>query len=261
MEIGGKTGNINNAELLKAIETLKNENSQDNYKPFVENLVKAKFIVPAVIEQNADQNDDEKKKAVKINFRVITDQNKKNFFPCFTDNAVFKAGVKEDGVKKVVLSYDDLSSMVLQSDGKIDGFVINPYTSGMQVRADLLRELEKAKKRAKSNVKKHTIPTNTKVRLRTPKYMPVDMLEKAKEYFAEHQNVKAAYIQMMEKPDADEEYLIAIDFDGDEQDLFDGLLPKIKEYSFGIPIALTDTNNGLGEKVSENTEPFYQKED
>ena len=38
------------------------------------------------------------------------------------------------------------------------------------------------------------------------------------------------------------------------------LLPKIKPLAFGIPIALTGTDNGLGKKVTENTEPFYKKE-
>ena len=51
-----------------------------------------------------------------------------------------------------------------------------------------------------------------------------------------------------------------IDFEGDEEDLFDSLLPKIKPLAFGIPIALTGTDNGLGKKVLENAEPFYKKE-
>ena len=111
-----------------------------------------------------------------------------------------------------------------------------------------------------TNIKKHTIPANTKIRLRSPKYMPVDMLEEAKKFFVERPNIKAAYIQMMEKENSDEEYLITIDFEGDEEDLFDSLLPKIKPLAFGIPIALTGTDNGLGKKVLENAEPFYKKE-
>lgn len=54
---------------------------------------------------------------------------------------------------------------------------------------------------------------------------------------------------MMEKENSDEEYLITIDFEGDEEDLFDSLLPKIKPLAFGIPIALTGTDNGLGKRL------------
>ncbi len=260
MEIGKKIGKIENEELIKAVDILKNDNNRENFKPFVENLMKAVFILPATVEQMPGENEtDDKKKNVKVNFRIITDQNKKNFFPCFTDEAAFDAGIKDDKVTKIALAFDELSSMLLNSEGKIDGFVINPYTVGMQVPVDMLKVIEKTKKKVNSNVKKQPMPANTKIRLRTPKYMPIDMLEKAKEYFAEHQNVNAAYIQMMEKPEEEDEYLIAIDFDGDEHELFDGLMPKIKDYSFGIRIALVGTDNDLGKKVAENAEPFYEK--
>lgn len=262
MDISEKNIDIDNTELLKAMDMLKADDNEENFKPFLAALSKAKFLVPAVVEKiSEDENKEngEAKKNYKVNFRIITDQNKKNFFPCFTGKEVFDEWIKDDEAQKIVISFNDLSKMVLQSDGKINGFAIDPYTNGMQISTDFLKNLEKANERAKSNIKKNTLPTNTKIRLRTPKYMPVDMLENAKEYFKEHDNVKAAYIQMMEMPDADEEYLIAIDFDGNEHELFEGLMPKIKEYSFGIHIALTGTDNDLGKKVSENTEPFYER--
>ena len=65
---------------------------------------------------------------------------------------------------------------------------------------------------------------------------------------------------MMEKGNSDEEYLITIDFEGEEQPLFNALLPVLKPLAFGISIALTGLDNGLGKKVVENTEPFYKKE-
>lgn len=263
MEIGDKIGRVDNTELEAALKNLKEDNSRENFNAFIGILPTAKFFIPAVIEQIPENNadSDTETKRVKINFRVVTDPKENHFFPCFTSTDELDEGIKDDkeNVEKVALTFDDLSDLIEKSDGKINGFVINPNSNGIQISTKMIEAILKAKKNASANVKKQPIPANIKIRLRTPKYMPIDMLEKAKEYFKKHQNVNAAYIQMMEKPDEDEEYLIAVDFEGDGEALFDGLMPEIKELSFGIPIELTGVDNGLGQKVAENTEPFYKK--
>ena len=253
-----ENGKIKNDALLEAIEVLKAENNQQNLKNFIEKLLQARFILPATLDPKPVK-DDQGRIMGDGKFRV------KNFFPCFTNDEEFERAIKEVEVEKMALTYKEVAPLVLNSKGQIQGIVIDPYTVGMQVPDALIKTVDESRKsvleeRKNTNIKKHTIPANTKIRLRSPKYMPVDMLEEAKKFFAERPNVKAAYIQMMEKENSDEEYLITIDFEGDEEDLFDSLLPKIKPLAFGIPIALTGTDNGLGKKVLENAEPFYKKE-
>ena len=231
-------------------------------------MEEARFILPATLDPKPVKDDQGRIMGdgkFRVNFRVITDNTGKNFFPCFTNDEEFEHAIKEVEVEKMALTYKEVAPLVLNSNGQIQGIVIDPYTVGMQVPDALIKTVDESRKSVleehkNTNIKKHTIPANTKIRLRSPKYMPVDMLDEAKKFLAERPNVKAAYIQMMEKENSDEEYLITIDFEGDEEDLFDSLLPKIKPLAFGIPIALTGTDNGLGKKVTENTEPFYKKE-
>lgn len=257
---------IMNEELLKSIEVMKGENNQQNLLAFIDKLVKARFILPATLDPKPTKDVEGRimgNGKFKVNFRIITDNTGKNFFPCFTNDTEFEKAIKEPDVEKMALTYKEVAPLVLNSNGKIQGIVIDPYTVGMQVPDRLMQTIEEnggVVTGEKSNIKKHTIPANTKIRLRSPKYMPVDMMEAAKKFFAEHPNVNAAYLQMMEKGNSDEEYLITIDFEGEEQPLFNALLPVLKPLAFGIPIALTGLDNGLGKKVVENTEPFYKKE-
>ena len=76
------------------------------------------------------------------------------------------------------------------------------------------------------------------------------MLDAAREYLADKENVDRAYIQMMEEQGQEDKYLVALE-------VFAGLIPLMKPHSFGIEVALVRADNMLGKKVTEVTEPFY----
>lgn len=253
-------GKITNEELVKAMALMKENDNLDTKRNYLMNVVKAKFLIPAKMEKRPDKDENGeplKKGKVRVNFCVITNPEKKSFLPVFTDEEEMAKGKYEDA-EKVVIQYQDLEHMVLASKGELSGIVINPHGEGFIIPVELIADLEKNKK--KTNIKKNEIPTNANIKLRTPKYMPVDMLEAASKLMTERQEVKCAYLQMMEKDNGDDEYLIAVDLDGDELALFNDLMPVMRPHSFGINIALTNVKNGLGAKVAEIAEPFYVKE-
>lgn len=255
---------ITNEELVKAMALLKEKNTPDTQRNYIANVVKAKFLIPAKMEKKPDKNEKGEpltRGRVKVNFCVITNAEKKSFLPVFTDAAEMAKGNYEDA-EKVIITYPDLANMVLASKGALSGIAINPHGEGFMVPTELVVDLEKNKKSNanKSNIKKNALPANMNIKLRTPKYMPIDMMEAASKLMAEDADVKCAYLQMMDKEDGDEEYLIAVDTDGDEAVLFNALMPVMRPHSFGINIALTNVKNGLGAKVAEIAEPFYVKE-
>ncbi|MGN0396294.1 MAG: enhanced serine sensitivity protein SseB [Coprococcus sp.] len=252
-------GLIRNDELVKAIAAIKANSNTDTQREYLSNVVKSTYLIPAIFDkkpQKANEGKIAPDEKVKVNFCVITGKDKRNFFPIFTDVDEYNKGSYE-GADKMLITYRELVPMVLKSNGAISGLAINPHGNGIIMLAGLMEELEKNKIR---NVKRQTIAPNEKIKLRTPKYMPVDMLEEAKKFFAGKPYVERAYIQLMETPDSDEQYLIAVETEGDEAALFSELMPLIKPLSFGIKTALTNTRNGLGAKVAEIAEPFYQKE-
>lgn len=257
MDTGEK---LKNDRLVKAISDLKKRNELETRNEYITSLLEAKFLVPATFDPKPKKDADGKiiqGEKVNVHFRILGTQKKEKVFPCFTDDEGFQKGFGEEDVEKVVLSYNELAQLILNSKGAISGFAINPYTDNMPVTASLIEKIEETKKNA---LKKQEMKPGSTVKLRTPAYQPIDMINVATEFFKKSPNVNAAYLQMMEKEDGEDEYLIAIDHTGDEQKLFADLMPIIKEYSFGIPISLTNSENYLGKKVMEKAEPFYKKE-
>jgi hypothetical protein len=239
---------------------------------YIDKGLRAKYLVPAQLDPKPEKDENGKiitQGKIKVNFKLISNKAKANFIPCFTDDDSFNAGVKEEA-ERIVLNYKQLAPVILSSKGAIQGFVINPYTDGMLMPAPMIAKMEeaakkaeeakKAKKAAPKSVVKQEIPENTKIKLRTPKYMPVDMINEATEYLKSIEDVNAAYVQLMEKGDSDEEFLVTVDYDGDEEKLFEQLMPILRKNSFDMPVSLTSANNGLGQKVKECAEPFYVKE-
>lgn len=251
---------LNNDRLIKAIIGLNADNNLETRNEYISSLIEAKYLVPATFDpkpkKDADGNLIQQEK-VKVHFRILGTPNKEKIFPCFTDDEEFQKGFGKEEIEKVVLSYNELAQLILNSKGAISGFAINPYSHNMPVTATLIEKIEETKQNA---LKKQEMKPGSTVKLRTPAYQPIDMINVATEFFKTSPNVNAAYLQMMEKEDGEDEYLIAIDHTGDEQKLFADLMPIIKEYSFGIPISLTNSENYLGKKVMEKAEPFYQKE-
>ena len=135
-----ESGKIKNEALLEAIEVFKAENNQQNLKNFIEKLLQARFILPATLDPKPVKDDQGRIMGdgkFKVNFRVITDNTGKNFFPCFTNDEEFEHAIKEVEVEKMALTYKEVAPLVLNSKGQIQGIVIDPYTVGMQV-ADAL---------------------------------------------------------------------------------------------------------------------------
>ena len=255
---------IKNEDLKAAISDIRGGSKEEaDRNKFLGSLICGKFIVPATIDPKPEVNEKgeiHSKGKYKINFHIITNKDKQSFFPCYTDDEEYEKGTESKNTlnsEKVVLTYKELAQMVQSSKGKIAGLVINPFGMPMPVNASLIDRLEQSKNAGP--VSKETLKPNSKIKLRTPKYMPVDMLEKACEILKEEPEVEAAYMQMIEKEDSEDEYLIVIDTEGDVQGIFAKLAPELKEYSFGLKVAFTPAENPLGQKVIELTEPFYTK--
>lgn len=257
MELGKQ---ITNEDLVKAMNDIRENQNENTQSAYLDALLRAQFLVPAVFDPKPVKDADGKLKVgekVKVSFRIITNKEGHHYMPCFTDDVEFDKNTSEEPVERVLLRYREIADIILKSNGSIEGMVINPHGQGLILVADFLDKLGKAQEAATS---KQTIPANTKVKLRTPKYPPVDMQEKASEYFKTRPEVRAAYLQIIEKDDGDEEYLIVVDAVGDTQGMFAEVIPLIKEYAFGMKVGMTPGSNGLGAQVMKMVKPFYERE-
>ncbi len=255
---------ITNDELIKAISRLKEDNSIKAQKDYVECVMKAQFIMP--VKAVAMPGEGDKAGAVKVNICILTNQEGKEFLPVFTSLVELEKGDYSDA-QKAVITYKDLKKMILERKERFVGIAINPHSDNLIFPTALIDDIENDRGPFSStggnpHIKRNQIPANANIVLRTPKYMPVEMLEEAKKYLAGKMGVNRAYLQMMETNKSEDEYLIVIDCDDnvDEVALFGELIPIVTPYSFGIHVSVTSTGNELGMKVALDAEPFYEKE-
>ena len=257
-DIGKK---VTNPELLEAMKALKDKQEGDTMKTLFEAILKAVLIVPAKFDKEPQPDENGKivlDKNIKVNFALLTNQSGDKVLPCFTDEETLNASQFDDSFQKILLPYKQLSDMVVNSKGAISGIVINPFTENCCIPAELMIDYHNFSN--KNLVQKKLTPGST-VKLRTPRYQPVQMLEECSKLLVKYPVVERAYIQMMEEEKKEDKYLVALDMLGDERPLLSALIPAMKPHAFGIEIAFVKTDNPLGQKVKELAEPFYVRAD
>ena len=80
---------IFNPELKKAIENMQAENSRENIDAMINEVIKAKFILPARItpttQAKTENGQTVMQAATQVQFRLLENANKDKFFGLFTD--------------------------------------------------------------------------------------------------------------------------------------------------------------------------------
>lgn len=258
-EIGKK---IKNEKLVAAMRVLKENENQDTIRAFFKEVTSSALIAPAQFDAEPDENG---KLVVngqtKVNFAMLTNDKGDRVIACFTsDELVEDSQFKH--FKRVILPYKQLSNVILNSKGAITGIAINPFTENCVISDKFVKSYEESRKNGgkPSSIRKQTFAKGDKVQLRTPKYLPVAMLEEASKFFEKHPEVTRAFLQMLDDGRGDDKYLIVIETDADERPIIEELLPVIKPHSFGIELMFMKSTSMVGWKVTTITEPFYTKQ-
>lgn len=258
-DIGKK---VENPVLLEAMRRLRENENSDTLRAFFGAVVHAVFVVPATFDKEPVVAADGKQtleQGVKINFALLTNENGEKVLPCFTDEETFAASQFNEGFKRIIFAYKQVEDLVFNSKGGIKGIAMNPFTENCFVSGDFIRQYREHKE---TGLVENKIKPGTKVKLRQPKYQPINMLEAATKYLEEKGNVNRAYIQMMEESGKEDKYLITLDMvEGeDEKPVIAGLIPLLKPHSFGIEIAFVTAKGSLGSQTMHMTDPFYTRE-
>jgi hypothetical protein len=257
MELNNKQKKIDNSQLEAAIKAVRAEENPETRKAFFDAVTKAMYIVPVKLPSVPKLDENGKpvtNEPVQVQISLLQNADKEEVIPCFTNDKEVDTTHASDLFRRILLPYNELVNIILGSQGRIVGMAINPFTETCFVSAKFMQEFKEFNEK---NMEENKIKPGTKIKLRTPKYLPVDMLEAAKEYLKGCQNVRKAYIQMMEEPGKEDKYLIAIDMVGDTKYILKDLISVMKPMSFGIELAFVDVKNGLGKKVVQLASPFY----
>ena len=147
---------VSNPMMVGSIELLKAEDTPEHRQMFLDELQKAKFLSPVVIDPVPvpDENgrvtiarDD------KVQFPMLSTEDGRKFFMAFTDWTELKKWRDEENQQTFAMNFDDYAGMLLRKDaqGNISpalGFVINPFGGNIVVTREMVASMIAAKLKA-----------------------------------------------------------------------------------------------------------------
>ena len=151
-----------NPMLVGTIELLKVDASPEHRNLFVTEMMKAKFMSPAMISP-LPQMDGQQKLAPgsKVQLPTLTGPDGKHYFMAFTDKMELDKLNKPQGASFIALSAEEYAGMLLRKDSPVSGFVINPGSANAVVPKEMLTSVLAAKLAKMKGTKVET-PTSEK---------------------------------------------------------------------------------------------------
>lgn len=254
---------VTNPELKVAIKVMKESDTKESQDHLINEVMKAHFISPVIISplpgNSGDSSQAVLKKNTKIDFSIIENTAKQQFFLAFTDWKELRKWHKGENRQTLILTFDNLAAMVLDKKGNSEGFAINPYGENIIFNKTMIRALwEEKERQAKGGVIEQVVKKDTTVQLEQPKIYPKEMVNAISNYLKKQKNVQAAYLQLMIK-EGEQSYLVIVDFTGDRRKIFDGIVNVVMSYLNGMFIDLVPYDSDFGRNATNNIEPFYKK--
>ncbi len=251
---------VTNPDLLKAIND-SYPNQTDRQKQIILEVRKAHLLAPVLIspEPEGDINVNERviKKDTTISFNLIEDTNNQTFLIAFTDWNALRKWSNIENQQTLIVTFEDLSSMVLNSKDGHAGFVINPYGEDIVFRRSLLEALkEEQNKPIIDNSCEYVVKKDTSVMLGQPRVFPQELVDAIKRYLKNQRMVRAAYFMQMLR-DEEISYLLIVDFSGDKKELFSGIANSAQGYLNGMNIDMMPLEAGFAQNAVRNVKPFY----
>lgn len=126
---------VSNPMMVGSIELLKAEDTPEHRQLFLDELQKAKFLSPVVIDPVPQPDEKGQVKIArdsKVQFPMLSTEDGRKFFMAFTDWIELKKWKDEENQQTFAMNFDDYAGMLLRKDaqGNISpalGFVINPF--------------------------------------------------------------------------------------------------------------------------------------
>ncbi len=253
---------IFNPELKEAIVNMQEDNSKQNIDKMIDEVVKAKFILPAkVIPTTQAVTENGKtvmKQATQVQFRLLENQNKEKFFGLFTDTEELFKWQDTKSAQKVVTDFDSVSQMVMDPNSNVSGFVINAFGKSVTFPKNMIISIKQQKDF--NTLNKDLFKPGEQIKIGEPKDYPIDLMAALINHFSSEPNVNLAFLRMMEHSDK-KSYLVVVDFVGDMKKIFDAVKEAAKPYlNDDMDMLVMPSTMDMARNAVNGVEPFYKKE-
>ncbi len=268
MEIS-KNINVNNPELLVAIENMQENNTKETVDEMVNQAMKARFITPAKVHAPENVAKTKNGKTImqqqsQVQFQLIQNENKEQYFPAFTDvDELNKWSGCDKGFTLTVMTFTDYANILADPKCPIQGFVINPFGKSVAFPKGMVMNLmQQAQAKQNGGFYKKQFKQNERLEFKDPEEYPIDLMAAVIGILQERDDVNAAYLKLF-KPESDDKqsYLIIVDFNGDMNEIFTAIGNAASPHLNGMQLSMMPYSLEIAKKAVANVEPFYIKED
>lgn len=254
---------IKNPDLICAIEKMQEDGSKENVEAMINEVIKAKLILPAKITPTTQARTENGRTVMhqvnQVQFRLLKNGNGEMFFGVFTDIDEMYKWEDTKTASKVVTDFDSIASMVMDEKSNVGGFVINAFGKSVTFPKPMVMTIKQ--QRDYMRMKSNTIESGTRVQLSEPDEYPIDLMAALINHFSTEETVNAAYLRMIKKEDGQQSYFIVVDFYGDMQETFDYINKVAKPFlDDEIELTMMPYSMEFARNAVNGIEPFYKKE-
>lgn len=250
---------IRNKKMEEAMQVWSDKNTTITQERLYEAFITGSFLVPVEVEDEPIQQEDGTAITEgRIRFPLIKAPDDKMFLMAFTNEEELGKWANGSTVNTTVFTFKDYVYMMDNNRNPgISGIVINPFNQSITIFRELLYALnERRQMEEKGHVDVSYAP-GTPIVFTEPKDYPVDMVAAVKAFMKEDERVKAGYLRVM-GTDNHITYLIVVDYEGEETEIFEAVAECAKPHLNGMMLDITSMNSEIGEKATTNVEAFYQ---
>ena len=249
-------GEVHNDSLKEAIDTFKSAQTRDNEVKMLEELQKAKFLVPVQIMGDG--------KNLRPAYPMVTTPDKKNYFPVFTDEAEasklkLPEGQQSQFLLKTIKEYEPIFR---ETRGQAAGIIVNPVSSGIVLKRDLISKLNSMKASAipaQTTEKKAEAPVNLPVSFSEPRIYPTALVTAVYDACGAIPEISRVWFkQMMIGPEVNHALIVEADqyTPQIETALREAAEPKAKN----IPVQVIKCTPELEKQVIKDAVALYDRE-
>jgi len=263
-----KLEEIENPSLVYAMFEMKEKKTREAEAKFIEELKKATFISPAIVEIKGEDGEfrlsenSEVKGETRINFMMLASSEGGTYLPAFTSMDQLRLWRKENKIQTLVCGFEHYVNVIGTTDtaeNTPQGLAIDPFGSNILLSRELISGLKKVIDERE----------RTQVYIRDLDETPEDIVTELKGFFDENGTVKQAYLMLMKRGETTG-YLLIVDNDLPEgaddekikevrKTLFDSIAEKVKPLLRETPLSIAGFADEFGKQAVVNKTPFYTR--
>ena len=233
-------GELHNDKLKELMGKMHKMKSEQLMLDVLSEAARARFLVPVSGEVGS------------MSFHAISDEQARRFLAVYSETSDFEQNKKDDSVKAVEASFEDVMEAVLADDLRLDGMVVNPGSDEVIFGRDMLKMIA------------DQMHSPADVKVGEPDHYPADMKSGIIAFMKDDKRVNAVYVRLyVKKDDGATGWIFVMDADvtDDEMPYLCYTFNRyIKPYTDDQPSVTVPSGEDYAKAAIKGVEPFVKRE-